>query len=445
MVFSPILVILTNTGMKIVKSSQPITPFGGLTYVFQELERKQIGNLVNNYLPQLPKQTTYSWKDIVYSLWSIPFCGGDCIEDLNINLRQYLKTIPHFKVSSSDSVLRRLKQMAKPTTTLVSKYYGKSHEFSINMALNKLNIKLTKRLGGLDGKSLILDYDNTILSTEKADARRTYIKEKGYNPGVGIIGDKIVYVENRNGNSDAQTFQEKTVSRMFKLLKSEGVSAEVFRADSASYLFQVIETAKKYVKRFYIRARNDQSVTNAIGRIQNWEEAVLNDEKVLIGSTIYRPFHRSKSRRGKNQPLSDYRLVVIKVPRKDGQINFFTNEAFLYRCIITNDYQMPKLEVFNFYNQRGAKEKEFDVLKNDFGWNQIPFSKLNENTVYMILTAMARNIFSYLINLFSKTSKLLKPNYRVKKFIFRFVILPAKWTRRSRQNIFNVYNSPPGK
>ena len=444
MVISPILVMLTITMMKIVKSSQQITPYGGLTFVFQELEHKQIGQLVNNYLPQLPKQSTYSWKDIIYSLWSIPFCGGDSIEDLNINLKQYLKTIPYFKISSSDSVLRRLKEMAKPTKTLVSKYYGKSHEFSINMALNKLNIKLTKRLGGFKGNSLILDYDNTILTTEKADARMTYIKEKGYNPGVGIIGDKIVYVENRNGNSDAQTFQERTVSRMFKLITSEGIKVDVFRADSASYSFQVIETAKKYVNRFYIRARNDQSVTNTIGRIQNWEKAVLNDEKVLIGSIMFRPFHRSKSRRGKNQPLSDYRLVVIKVPRKDGQTNFFTNEAFLYRCIITNDDQMSNLEVFDFYNQRGAKEKEFDVLKNDFGWNHIPFSKLNENTVYMILTAMARNIFSYLISLFSIGSRLLKPNFRLKKFIFRFIIMPAKWTRRARQDILNIYNAPPG-
>ena len=61
------------------------------------------------------------------------------------------------------------------------------------------------------------------------------IKQKGYCPGVGIIGDKIVYVENRNRNSDAQTYQDKTLNRMFKLLKSEGVNIDVFRADSASY------------------------------------------------------------------------------------------------------------------------------------------------------------------------------------------------------------------
>ncbi len=96
MAFSPILVMLTNTGMKIVKSSQQITPYGGLTFVFQELEKKGIGKLVNNFLPDLPTQACYSWKDIFYSVWSIPLCGGDCIEDLNTNLRKYIKCIPFF-------------------------------------------------------------------------------------------------------------------------------------------------------------------------------------------------------------------------------------------------------------------------------------------------------------------------------------------------------------
>lgn len=429
--------------MKIVKSPKQITPYGGLTYVFQELEKKGIGKLINSFLPDLPSQSNYSWKDIFYSLWSVPLCGGDCIEDLNINLRHYIRTIPIFKVPSADSVLRRLKDLSRPTKTLLSKYSAKEHEFSINMALNKLNIKLIKMLGGIKSERVILDYDNTIIKTEKADAKKTFIKEKGYCPGVGIIEDQIVYVENRNGNSDAQTYQERTISRMFKLLKSEGIKINVFRADSASYVLQVIETVKKYVDQFYIRARNDQSVTDAIVNIQNWEHAVLNNEKVLIGSITYMPFQHARCVRIKKRPLSNYRLVVIKVPRKDGQLNFFTKQAYLYRSIITNDYEMSDIEVFEFYNQRGGKEREFDVMKNDFCWDNIPFSKLNENTVFLILTAMARNIYSYLIRAFSYGSSVLKSNFRVKKFIFRFIIMPAKWTKRSRQNVFNIYNSVP--
>ncbi len=398
---------------------------------------------MNSYLCDLPSQSKYSWKDIIYSLWAIPFCGGDCIEDLSINLKNYIQDIPYFKIPSSDSVLKRLKELAKPQRTVVSKYYGKSHDFSINMALNKLNLKLIKKMGGINDKTIILDYDNTILTTEKADSRMTYIKQKGYCPGVGIIGDKIVYIENRNGNSDAKTYQEKTVNRMFKLLKSEGVKIDAFRADSASYQLQVIEAAKKYANKFYIKARTNQTVAVAINNINKWNAVKINNEELLLGSTTYIPFHRSKSLRKNKIPLSSYRLVVMKVPRKDGQVNLFTNEAYLYKSIITNDHDMSDIEVFDFYNQRGAAEKEFDILKNDFGWNSIPFSNLNENTVYMIFTAMCRNIFSFVIKLFSIGNKLLKPNFRIKKFIFRFVILPGKWLERGRQNVLNIYCSLP--
>ena len=444
MVISPKLVMLTITMMKIIQSPQQITPFGGLTFVFQFLEHKRIGHLFNSFLYDLPHQCKYTWKDIIYSLWSIPFCGGDCIEDLSTNLKSYIQAIPYFNVPSSDSVLKRLKELAKPQQTLVSEYSGKSHNFSINMALNKLNLKLIKKMGGINSKTIILDYDNTILTNEKADSRRTYIKQNGYYPGVGIIGDKIVYVENRNGNSDAQTYQEKTLKRMFKLLKSEGIKINVFRADSASYQLQVIEAVKKYARKFFIKARIDQTVANAINGINKWIPTKINGKELLLGSTTFVPFHQSRILRKKDIPLSSYRLVIMKEPRKDGQANLFTNEAFQYKAIITNEYEMSDIEVFDFYNKRGASEREFDVLKNDFGWNNIPFSNLNENTVYMIFTAMCRNIFSYVIKLFSIGNKLLKPNFRIKKFIFRFVILPAKWLVRGRQNVLNVYCSLPG-
>lgn len=443
MVISPNLVMLTITVMKILKSTQQITPFGGLSFVYQFLEQRGVGKFINSFLCDLPNQCTYSWKDIIYSLWSIPFCGGDCIEDLSINLKTYINRIPYFKVPSSDRVLKRLKELSKPQQTLVSKYYGKSHDFSINMALNKLNLKLIKKMGGISENSIVLDYDNTILTNKKADSRMTYIKQKGYCPGVGIIGNKIVYVENRNGNSDAQTFQDKTVKRMFKLLKSEGISVDVFRADGASYQLQVIEAAKKYANKFYIKARINQTVAKAINEMNKWVPVKINGEELLIGDTSFTPFHGSKVLRKNDLPLSSYRLVVMKLPRADGQVNLFTNEAFLYKAIITNDYDKSDIEVFNFYNQRGAIEKEFDVLKNDFGWNKIPFSNLNENTVYMILTAMCRNVFSFVIKLFSIGNKSLKSNFRIKKFVFRFVILPAKWMIKGRQRILKVYCSLP--
>lgn len=95
----------------------------------------------------------------------------------------------------------------------------------------------------------------------------------------------------------------------------------------------------------------------------------------------------------------------------------------------------------SFYNQRGAIEKEFDVLKNDFGWNNLPFSKLEQNTVFLMFTAMCRNLYQYIIEKFSIKYEGLNPKYRIKKFIFRFIAIPAKWIKTSRQQKLRVYGN----
>jgi len=51
-----------------------------------------------------------------------------------------------------------------------------------------------------------------------------------------MIWKHIVYVEKRNGNSSAQVLQHETIERMTSLLQEAGVTIDVIRADSASYL-----------------------------------------------------------------------------------------------------------------------------------------------------------------------------------------------------------------
>lgn len=106
---------------------------------------------------------------------------------------------------------------------------------------------------------------------------------------------------------------------------------------------------------------------------------------------------------------------------------------------MTNDYEMSEDQVVYFYNQRGAIEKEFDILKNDFGWQNLPFSKIEENTVFLIFTAICRNLYAHIIESFSNRFKALSPKYRIKKFIFRFIIIPAKWIKQSRYWKLKLY------
>ena len=83
---------------------------------------------------------------------------------------------------------------------------------------------------------------------------------------------------------------------------------------------------------------------------------------------------------------SHYRIVVQRTKEKDSTPGLF-GDIYTYRCIITNDWDSEEKSVIETYNKRGARERDFDRLNNDFGWKHLPCSFLNENTVYMILTA----------------------------------------------------------
>ena len=425
--------------MKVLNSYQ-ISPFGGLNFVLSEFDKAGIGQIVNNHLPSLPKQSKYYWKDIFYSLWSVLFCGGDCAEDLAVNFRKSFQHNPFNKVSSPDRVLERMKDLSVPSKIFKTPRGKSKHEFSFNESLNLLNLKILKRLSLLDNNIITtLDYDNTLIFSKKSDAAMTYKKRHGYAPGVGIIGKNIVYVENRNGNSDAQTLQQDTLMRMFKLLKNQGVNIERFRADGASYQLSNLAIINKNVNKFYVRARVDESLNKAISKIDNWVKVNIDDDEVFRGTIQFTPFKRTAKKTKQEHLLNSYRLVVSKTKRDDGQINLFTGEAFNYHAIITNDYKMSNDQIVYFYNQRGATEREFDVLKNDFGWNNMPFSKLEYNTVFLIITAICKNLYNYIINCFSKIYANLSKHFRLKKFIYRFICIPAKWIRSSRTDKLRIY------
>ena len=426
--------------MKLLKSAS-ISSFGGINFVLNELEHTGVGKLLNCHLPALPAQCQYTWKDLLYSFWSIFFCGGDCAEDLSIHLRDNFKGNPFVKVPSPDRVLERMKSLSVPARIFSTPRGHATHQFSINTSLNRLNLKLIRKLSKIKRGDVVLDYDNTLLFTRKADATMTYKKRFGYAPGVGIIGNNIVYVENRNGNSAAANLQEKTLERMFRLLKEYSIKVDRFRADGASYKLSTLKVVSRYVGKFYIRANMGYSLMEAICRIRNWEEVVVENEKAHRGSVIFTPFEKIAGRKKTAGLTNPCRLVVTKVRRKDGQFDLFTGEPCNYHAIITNDLDMSNDQIVHFYNQRGSVEKEFDILKNDFGWNSMPFSRLEYNTVFLLFTAICRNIYGYIIALFSKLYKNLSPRFRMKKFTFRFICVPAKWILAGRQKKLRIYSN----
>jgi len=424
----------TREEMKISTSKEEINPFGGFNFCYELFKKTGIPLLIDSFLGQRVKYFGFDYSEILSNHMSIFFHGGDCPEDINDHLRDHLKQVKGFSVCSADTILRGIKELGTSSTNYLSDS-GVSHQFNINLKLNKLLLKALFKTKQLDKiSSYTLDYDNQVIATKKYDAAKTYKKCEGYQSGVASIGQHIVYIEGRNGNSPASYRQVETLKRSFSVLESEGIKINRFRADSASYQKGIIDMIVEKNALFYIRATRCSSMEKQIAALdeQAWEKIRLGTQEMEVAQMYdYKPFNGSKP----------YRLVVSRIKRKDKQTDVFTGTAYTYRAVITNDQGWDKKQVTGFYNQRASSEKTFDVMNNDFGWANLPCSFLNENTSFMILTALYANFYLFMIEKFSEKIDWLEASFRLKKFVFRFITVAAKWIKTGRRYVLKLYTN----
>jgi hypothetical protein len=419
--------------MKLQKTLTNVSPFAGISFVNQEFNKSGLSKLIDNELGVRVRTVGFSFSEIFRSLTNVFFSGGSCAEDIQTHLGKHLKSIPGNNVPSADTILRGIKQLATQNLTFISKQ-KKSYAFNINTKLNVLNIKSLLLTGQLKKDTYYdFDYDNQIISTEKYDAKLTYKHTKGYCPGVASIGNKIVYVENRDGNANVKFEQASTLSRAYNLLNENGIKINRSRMDAGSYAKEIIEVVSANSKLFYIRANKCEELSLQISGIKKWEAVEINYKNYEVASIPFTQFFGDKN----------YRLVIMREKNDDIQIDIFTGDTFTYRSILTNDWQSTEKEVIEYYNQRGCSEKLFDVMNNDFGWKHLPCSYMNENTVYLIIMVIAKNFYNYFVQKVAAVFEDILPTTRLKGFIFRFISVAGKWVYTARQWVLKLYTDKP--
>ena len=272
-----------------------------------------------------------------------------------------------------------------------------------------------------------VDFDHQFIETEKYDAKPTYKKFPGYRPGVAVIGDLIVGIENSDGNTNVRFHQKDTLKRFFERFEQNGLTINRFRADCGSCSEEIVEEVEEHCKSFYIRANRCSSLYNEIFALRGWKTEEINGIEFELNSILIEKW------KGKA-----YRLVIQRQKRLDGVLDLWEGE-YTYRCILTNDYVSSVREIVEFYNLRGGKERIFDDMNNGFGWDRLPKSFMAENTVFLLLTALIRNFYKAIIQRLDVKRFGLNTTSRIKALVFRFVSVPAKWIRTSRQYVLNIY------
>ena len=390
---------------KLQIKSDRITSFGGIYLVNRLFDHFSLGKVINDTLGlRSTAYNGYQWDEIVKSLFDIYLCGGDHIENIT-SLMPCLSQAPGSHVPSSDTIGRGIKQLATDNIT----YTAKSGQF------------------------LDVDFDHQFIPTEKHDATYSYKKAFGYFPGVASVGGVIVHVENRDGNTPVKFCQAETLKRLFASLRKHELFIYRFRADCGSYSKEIVETIDAHSNLFYLRASNCESAYTEFAELDGWKTIEINYQKCEVRSVKFNWFMEEKG----------YRLVIQRTRIEHEPDIFGDTFSYVYRCILTNDWEMSEKVIIEYYNQRGARERDFDALNNDFGWSHLPCSFLNENTVFLLLMAMCKNFHTAILYEIGKVFYNIKPKHRLKKFIYRFISVPAKWVRTARTHVLRLFTDRP--
>ena len=176
------------------------------------------------------------------------FCGGSCIEDVTTHLMKYLSLHPTPRTCSAGTILRAIEELTCKNTTYKSAS-GKSYDFNTVDKMNCLLVKALLATGLLNSsQEYDFDLDHLFIETEKYYAKTTYKKFLGYSPGVAVINDMIVGIENRDGNTNVHFNQRETLERIFKRLEASEIYISHARMNCGSCSEEIVDMIETHCR-----------------------------------------------------------------------------------------------------------------------------------------------------------------------------------------------------
>lgn len=423
-------------------SKSAISCWGGLHFVKQLVVGSGVSFLIDSTLPSRGAQARYSDSSIIESLACSICCGGQYLEDLN-SLSAIGGEPGSLDHCSSDTVSYRVAQLAQPNNVINNN--GVIHEFNapevLNLALCRTAVKLNPQWCT---RRQTVDIDATIVYHDKPDGKMSYKGRIGYHPTVAAIDNHPVFIENRNGNTNAHFCLDGFIEQCLLQLREEGAKVGYLRLDGAGYQKEVIKRLHRDSKglTYFVRAKEPTDLIVQHHGSESWQKVTIKKQELDYLELPYMaPGLEDINPKGKKAKA---RMIIYRYKSKSkaNQVDLF-KEDYRYYAIVTNDLKRTACECIEFYNQRGTAEQLFDRIKNDFNWNHLPYNNMPENTVYMFFTAMAMLIYRYVITKVSKHFKELTPTSRLKRFIFYFMALACKWVKKARKWHLKIYTDRP--
>lgn len=451
--------------MKARRSNIKISPHGGAVPILKKIKEFGIPQVIRKCLGERKKQSKYGYEDVFIAWILTALCGGTRIDHIS-KLKKKLNIIPGLKLPSHDTLGRVMKKLSTKEETKTNTHNASraTTTFNENLNLNRMLVKATKRAGAIEeNRPYTLHIDATFIPTEcrgairkKNNTDKVDVSKIGFNPLVCLINELPVFISMRDGYAAASFELNNCMQNCLSILEESNIKIGRVISDAAGYNKEMFEALHskgiKFLVRFPYQSRME-TFKSVLNSCQNWRETEIRTAnfnwKCEVGDVSYKMFdHYTES-----HVSSTWRVVAMRVPvecltedeRIVKKINMEKlgrlaeksklkeagkpyNEGkwsvigrFKYKFFITNDFTKTCEELIVEYNKRGMAERVFSFMKNEFAWRLPPFMNMNENTVFMIASALANNIFKGMVKLFKKYIPQVKLNTRLKEFQFVFI------------------------
>ena len=368
------------TGIKLKQTFEPLTGQGGFLAFGEYLRGMKLRERVATHLPAPGSNRGFGPDVFVHTLITLLILGGQTLSDLRELEREktLLGLLDQTVIPDEDTVgqwLRRMGDPEKKQTGLVG--------------LGEVRDEIAREILSRDGmKDYTLDLDASFLLSGKASAQYSYLKEKGYMPMLAALYENGLFVDDefREGNVSPAAGHGEVYRRAKARVEAAGKRIARFRADSASYQADLINTLEEDGVEWTITADKNSAVMSLIDRIEEraWTPCPgTTGEEVEVAETVHTMADTKRA----------FRLIVKRVRERSTPLSSYL-VSWRYWVVATNfGPEWSAARVLGWHQQRGEFENFFKGLKNDVGVGYLPTGDLDANAVFFRIGVLAYNLF----------------------------------------------------
>jgi len=404
-------------------TSKEITPWGGMTFLKQMLDKMQFSELVRNCsrLPVSGSNRGYSPEVILESFIASIWCGAN--------------RFMHTELTRLDPALARIfgwNQM--PAQDAFKRYFSKFDQVT-NLEVSQYFYSWI--FDNFHFDHYTLDIDSSILTRYGNDVEGA---KKGYNPKkrgrkshhplIAFVSD-VSLVANmwlRSGDTSSAnnflSFLEDTLQKL------QNKTVGLIRLDSGFFQSDILDYLEQRSTDYIIAAKFTHPVQRLIADNKAW---IRVDDGIEICEQEYKSNSWSKARR-----LVIVRQKIKERPNAAGKkLSLFPDEEeyrnYRYSAYVTS-LKLSQVEVWRLYRGRANAENYIKELKYDFG-----FDSFNLKGFYATEAALTFAMIAYnLMSLFKQFILQEKTQKRMSTLRFRTFAIGAYFEKINNQIVLKI-------